>query len=115
MTTSPSSTDSDLAFDPKWGIESPSTTMFDFNYTGGREQLLRLYDKGTRRQWIGSDRLDWDTDVDLTNPVGMPDEIMPIFGTPWWDDMSEDAHAASCADTSRRGASASSCTASRAR
>ena len=90
MTTSPSTTDSDFAFDPKWGIESPSTTMFDFNYTGGREQLLRLYDKGTRRQWIGSDRLDWSTDVDLTNPVGMPDEIMPIFGTPWWDDMSEE-------------------------
>ena len=90
MTTSPSSTDSDLAFEPKWGIESPSTTMFDFNYTGGRDQLLRLYDKGTRRQWIGSDRLDWSTDVDLTNPVGMPDEIMPIFGTPWWDDMDEE-------------------------
>src|SRR5580700_1135069 len=90
MTTSPSSTDSDFAFDPKWGIESPSTTMFDFDYTHGRDQLLRLYDKGTRRQWIGSDRLDWDTDVDLTNPVGMPDEIMPIFGTPWWDDMSEE-------------------------
>ena len=90
MTTSPSTTDSDFAFDPKWGIESPSTTMFDFNYTGGRDQLLRLYDKGTRRQWIGSDRLDWSTDVDLTNPVGMPDEIMPIFGTPWWDDMDEE-------------------------
>src|ERR1700734_3868438 len=90
MTTSPSSTDSEFAFDPKWGIESPSTTMFDFNYTGGRDQLLRLYDKGTRRQWIGSDRLDWGTDVDLTNPVGMPVEIMPIFGTPWWDDMDEE-------------------------
>ena len=90
MTTSPSITDSDFAFDPKWGIESPSTTMFDFDYTGGRDQLLRLYDKGTRRQWIGSDRLDWSHDVDLTNPVGMPDEIMPIFGTPWWDDMSEE-------------------------
>src|SRR6202142_2110063 len=90
MTTSPSTTDSDFAFDPKWGIESPSTTMFDFNYTGGRDQLLRLYDKGTRRQWIGSDRLDWSTDVDLTNPVGMPDELLPIFGTTWWDDMSEE-------------------------
>ena len=77
MTTSPSITDSDLAFEPKWGIESPSTTMFDFNYTGGRDQLLRLYDKGTRRQWIGSDRLDWSQEVDLANPVGMPDEIMP--------------------------------------
>jgi hypothetical protein len=89
MSTSPTVSDADVAFEPKWGIASPSTTMFDFNYTGGRDQLLRLYDKGTRRQWIGSDRLDWSQDVDLTNPVGMPDEILPIFGTKWWDDMSE--------------------------
>jgi hypothetical protein len=77
------------AFEPKWGIDSPATTMFDFDYTGGRDQLLRLYDKGTRRQWIGSDRLDWSLDVDLTNPVGMPDEINPLFGTEWWDKMDE--------------------------
>ena len=64
--------------------------MFDFDYTGGRDQLLRLYDKGTRRQWIGSDRLDWSQEVDLTNPVGMPDEIIPIFGTEWWDKMSDE-------------------------
>src|SRR6202451_4518476 len=90
MTTSPSTTDSDFAFEPKWGIESPSTTMYDVNDTGGREQLLRLYDKGTRRQWIGSDRLDWSQEVDLSNPVGMPDEILPIFGTKWWDAMSDE-------------------------
>ena len=59
-------------------IESPTTTIFDFDYTGGRDQLLRLYDKGTRRQWIGSDRLDWSLEIDLDNPVGMPDEINPI-------------------------------------
>src|SRR5580658_2039361 len=75
--------------EPKWGIESPATTMFDFNYTDGRDQLLRLYDKGTRRQWIGSDRLDWSLDVDLENPVGMPDEINPLFGTEWWNKMDE--------------------------
>jgi hypothetical protein len=90
MTTSPSTTDSNLAFEAKWGIESPSTTMFDFDYTGGRDQLLRLYDKGTRRQWIGSDRLDWSQEVDLTNPVGMPDEMNPLFGTEWWDKMSDE-------------------------
>ena len=37
-------------------VGSPSTTVFDFDDTDGREQLLRLYDKGTRRQWIGEDR-----------------------------------------------------------
>jgi hypothetical protein len=70
-------------------IVSPATTVFDFDYTGGREQLLRLYDKGTRRQWIGSDRLDWSHEVDLDNPVGWPDEIIPIYGTEWWDKMTE--------------------------
>jgi hypothetical protein len=57
-----------------WGIPATSTTMFDFDYTDGRDQLLRLYDKGTRKQWIGSDRLDWDLDVDPERPVGMPDD-----------------------------------------
>jgi len=70
-----------------WGIASSATTMFDFDYTAGREQLLKLYDKGTRRQWIGSDRLDWDLDVDPERPVGMPDDIHPLFGTPWWEKM----------------------------
>jgi hypothetical protein len=70
-------------------IASPATTVFDFDYTDGREQLLRLYDKGTRRQWIGSDRLDWSHEVDPDNPVGWPDEIIPIYGTEWWDKMTE--------------------------
>jgi hypothetical protein len=52
-----------------WEIPSPAMTMFDFDYTDGREQLLRLYDKGTRKQWIGSDRIDWSQDVDPTNPT----------------------------------------------
>jgi hypothetical protein len=71
--------------DDHWEIDSPISTIFDFDYTDGREQLLRLYEKGTRRQWIGSDRLDWSLEVDHANPVCMPDDIHPLFGTPWWD------------------------------
>src|SRR5579859_6906244 len=85
MTTSPTIQDSERAFEQKWGVESPSTTVFDFDYTGGRDQLLRLYDKGTRKQWIGSDRLDWSLEVDPDYPVGMPDELSPLFGTEWWE------------------------------
>jgi hypothetical protein len=70
-------------------VESPSTTIFDFDYTDGREKLLRLYDKGTRRQWIGADRLDWSLDVDPDNPLGMPDEVHPLFGSPWWEKMDD--------------------------
>jgi hypothetical protein len=70
-------------------IDSPATTIFDFGYTDARDQLLRLYDKGTRRQWIGSDRIDWSLEIDPDNPVGWPDEMIPIANTPWWDDMDE--------------------------
>src|SRR5947207_13970702 len=72
-----------------WEIDTSATTVFDFDYKGGRDQLLRLYDKGTRRQWIGSDRIDWSLDVDPARPVGMPDESVAIFGTQWWDKMSK--------------------------
>jgi hypothetical protein len=75
-----------------WEVDSPATTVFDFDYTGGRDDLLRLYDKGTRRQWIGRDRLDWSIDVDLENPLGLPDELNPLFGTTWWNKMSEAEH-----------------------
>src|ERR1700737_315755 len=70
-------------------VESPATTIFDFDYTAARDQPLRLYDKGTRRQWIGSDRLDWTLEIDPENPVGMPEEINPLFGTSWWDKMDD--------------------------
>ena len=70
-------------------VESPSTTVFDFDYTDGREQLLRLYDKGTRRQWIAEDRLDWSLEIDPDNPLGMPDEINPLYGSPWWEKMND--------------------------
>jgi hypothetical protein len=72
-----------------WGVASPLTTMFDFDYEAGRDQLLRLYDKGTRRQWIGSDRIDWSIDVDPTNPTGIDDQYIAIYGTPWWEKMSD--------------------------
>ncbi|MHB8329842.1 MAG: ferritin-like domain-containing protein [Acidimicrobiales bacterium] len=78
-----------LASTSSWSVPSPATTVFDFDYTDGREQLLRLYDKGTHRQWIGKDRLDWAAEVDLDNPLGLPDEINPLFGTPWWDKMND--------------------------
>src|SRR5437899_743584 len=38
-----------------WSLPSAGSTIFDFDYTNGRDELLRLYDKGTRRQWVASD------------------------------------------------------------
>jgi hypothetical protein len=72
-----------------WAVDSTLTTTFDFDYQGGRDHLLRLYDKGTRKQWISSDRLDWSLEVDPTDPLGMPDQSIPISDTPLWGKLSE--------------------------
>jgi hypothetical protein len=77
-----------------WMVDSPGTTVFDFDYTDGRDQLLRLYDKGTRRQWIAKDRLDWSIEIDHDNPLGLPDELNPIAGTTWWEKMDDGQRAA---------------------
>ena len=75
--------------DGSWEIESPATTTFDWDYDEGRDQLLRLYDKGTKKQWRAKDRLDWSVDVDPANPMGVGDEYVPIFGSPVWDKLTE--------------------------
>ena len=72
-----------------WRLPAAGETIFDFGYTNGRDQLLRLYDKGTRRQWVASDRIDWSVDVDWDNPLGVPDESIMLIGTPWWDKMND--------------------------
>jgi hypothetical protein len=71
----------------QWGLPAAGSTIFDFDYTNGRDQLLRLYDKGTRRQWVASDRIDWTVDVDWENPLGVPDESISIVGTRYWERM----------------------------
>jgi P-aminobenzoate N-oxygenase AurF len=74
---------------PRWALDSPATTVFDWSYDDGRDQLLRLYDKGTHKQWIGKDRLDWSLDVNPEDPLGVPDEVVPIFGSPVWERMTK--------------------------
>jgi len=73
----------------QWEVDSPSTTSFDWHYDEGRDQLLRLYDKGTRKQWRAKERLDWSVDVDLDNPMGISDEYVAIFGSPVWEKLTE--------------------------
>src|SRR4029077_9944790 len=60
-------------------IESPTTTIFDFDYTGARDQLLRLYDKGTRRQWIGSEQVDLAFVIGPHEPSTLAAEGHPLF------------------------------------
>jgi hypothetical protein len=73
----------------QWSLNTPTTTVFSWDYTHGRDQLLRLYDKGTRKQWIASDRIDWTHDLDFDNPLGSPDDFVPIVDSPIWARLSD--------------------------
>jgi hypothetical protein len=66
----------------RWSVEVNSPTQFTWEYDDGRERLLNLYQKGKDKQWDAQTRIDWDGDLPEDNPLGMPVEIVPIWGVP---------------------------------
>jgi len=66
---------------PEWGVPQQFMTTFRWEYDDGRQPLLQLYEKGKRRQWNASERIDWTQELDPENPEQLPDESMPIFGS----------------------------------
>jgi P-aminobenzoate N-oxygenase AurF len=72
-----------------WHVPSGSTTAFSWEYDDGRDRMLSLYEKGKRKQWNASDRINWSLEIDLGNPMRAPDESVPIFGSRTWDALDE--------------------------
>lgn len=72
-----------------WHIPGQSSTVFSWEYDGGRDRLLNLYEKGKQRQWDADSRLDWDREVDPENPLAVPDESCPIYGSKVWDSLNK--------------------------
>jgi para-aminobenzoate N-oxygenase AurF len=72
-----------------WEVPAAGSARFSWEYDDGRDRLLALYQKGKDKQWDAQKRIDWDLEVDPYDPLGLPDEAMPIFGTPYWDRFSE--------------------------
>jgi hypothetical protein len=63
------------------------STVFHWNYDGGRSRLLALYEKGKARQWDANTRLDWSSHVDPENPLGFPDFYIVLHGSELWERM----------------------------
>src|ERR1700712_107022 len=78
-----------------YSLEVPSAgdARFTWEYDEGRARLLSLYQKGKDKQWDAQSPIDWTQDVDPTNPVGLPDEFHPLFGSPMWDAADESRRA----------------------
>jgi hypothetical protein len=51
--------------------------------------MLALYQKGKDKQWDSVKRIDWDLEVDPYDVLGLPDQSLAIYGTPYWDKMNE--------------------------
>ena len=72
-----------------WETPSAGDARFTWEYDEGRARLLSLYQKGKDKQWDAQSRIDWSLDVDPTNPVGIPDEFIGLFGSPAWEAADE--------------------------
>ncbi|MEX0835069.1 MAG: ferritin-like domain-containing protein [Nitriliruptor sp.] len=65
-----------------------STVAFTWEYDQGRDRMLSLYQKGKDKQWDAQHRIDWSHDPDPSDTDDVPDEVVPIFGSPTWDRLS---------------------------
>ncbi len=68
-----------------WEVSSAGDARFTWEYDEGRSRLLSLYQKGKDKQWDAQSRIDWSQDVDPDNPVALPIEFHPLFGSPMWE------------------------------
>ncbi|MFF5445013.1 ferritin-like domain-containing protein [Streptomyces sp. NPDC012888] len=75
--------------DGVWQVPASGAARFNWEYDGGRERLLALYQKGKDKQWDGAKRIDWDLDVDPYDPLGTPDEALTLYGTRHWPKLTE--------------------------
>ncbi|KAB7851163.1 ferritin-like domain-containing protein [Streptomyces mobaraensis] len=75
--------------EPLWEVPASGAARFGWEYEEGRERLLALYRKGKDKQWDAAKRIDWDVEVDPYDPLGVPDENMAVYDTPYWHRMGE--------------------------
>ncbi|HET9050403.1 MAG TPA: ferritin-like domain-containing protein [Candidatus Dormibacteraeota bacterium] len=73
----------------RWLVSGGSTTVFTWDYDEGRDRLLSLYEKGKRLQWNAVDRIDWTLEPDAYNPLGAPEEYVPIHGSDMYARLNE--------------------------
>jgi hypothetical protein len=72
----------------QWEVPQDYETLFDFEYSDDRADLLGLYSKGKSQQWDTDERIDWDHEIDPDNPMGIPKEFFPLWGANFFQKMS---------------------------
>ena len=72
-----------------WNFGGTGETSFTWNYDAANEDLLSLYAKGKQQQWDADKRIDWSLEVDPDDPMQMDESVIPLYGTPLWERLSE--------------------------
>ena len=75
--------------DSHWHVPQSYDAVFDWKFDEGRTTLMHLYQKGKDMQWDAINRIDWTLELDPENPMEMPDEAVPIFGSDVWKKMTD--------------------------
>jgi P-aminobenzoate N-oxygenase AurF len=75
-----------------WSVPTAGSARFSWEYGDGRDRLLALYQKGRDKQWDSVKRIDWSIEVDPFNVLGVPDQSLAIYGTKYWDQMTDAQH-----------------------
>ncbi len=72
-----------------WKFQGAAETAFTWNYGTQSEELLRLYAKGKQQQWDAETRIDWSLEVDPDDPMQIDEQMMPLYGTPLYERLSD--------------------------
>ncbi len=73
-----------------WTIPMAGDTRFSWEYDDGRKKLLALYQKGKDKQWDQTTRIDWSLPFDTANPLDLPPESVPIYGSRTYEKIKDD-------------------------
>ncbi len=73
-----------------WSIPMAGDSRFTWEYEDGREKLFALYQKGKDKQWDQTKRIDWSLPLDVANPLDLPPESVPIFGSKTYEKIKDD-------------------------
>ena len=73
----------------EWKFDGATEIAFNWEYDDGSADLLNLYEKGKQQQWDTTTRIDWKQELFEGNPMGMADEFIPIYGSPFWEKMTD--------------------------
>jgi hypothetical protein len=72
-----------------WVLPTAGDTHFTWNYGGGRDKLLKLYQKGKDKQWDSSQRIEWEIEVDPYDALGTPENTLALYGSRQYAKLNE--------------------------